>query len=102
MKGDHRIFRYEKLRILFLQRQLYFLAKKESRVRHPISHFDEILDRHLCNGVGVDLSRILELLKNELPVSSVAVKYLKQASTVFETAIQSLAKERNNRVSSVA
>src|SRR5258708_3697689 len=102
MKGDHRIFRDEELRVLCFQGQLDFFTKKKSRIRHAISHLDEIFDRHVGNRICVDSSGLLKLFETELPIRPVAIEYLKKTSAVFETAIQSLAEEGDDRVSRVS
>src|ERR1700721_3757164 len=98
MKRDHRVLWHKKLRIFCFQRQIHVLAKQKSRVGHSISHLHKVLDGHVGNCISVDLSRLFEFLKNKLPVCPVPVEEFQKARAILKTAIDSLSKERNNRM----
>src|SRR5438045_9535554 len=59
--------------------------------------YSQVRDR-----VGVDLSRDFKFGKDALPGSSGPVEQIQQGGAVFKPAVDSLPKERNNRVRRIA
>src|SRR5437867_420064 len=96
MERDHRIFRHKQSRIPCLQCQLNFLLEQKSRIGDAISHLDKILQRQVSDCIRVDLSRLLKLGENTLPIAAVTVDQFQQNSTVFESTINSLAEKRDD------
>ena len=78
MKRHHGVLRHEELRIPLFQRQFHLFSKQKPRVRNPVPHLREILNRHIRNRIGIDLALILELGEHARPVRAVPVEQLDQ------------------------
>src|ERR1700733_3283799 len=102
VKGNHGILRDEEFGILCLERQFDSLSKQELRIRNLISHFREIFNRHIGNSIGVYFASILEFREHSWPVCTMSVEQLDQISAVFKSAVDPLAEERDDGMSSVA
>ena len=101
MERYHRIFGHEVSGISRFQGQLDLLAEKKSRVGNAVAHFDEIFDCHVGDGVCVYFSRLFKFMEHTRPVGAVTVEQFHKKGTVFEAAVQSLAKERHDRMSRI-
>src|SRR5690349_1901897 len=102
MKGNHRILWNKELWVFRFERQLYLLPQQELRVRHFVSHLDKVLNSEVGDCIRIDFSRLLELGEDAFPIRTVAIEQFQEHRAIFESAIDSLPKERNDRVCGVA
>ena len=102
MKCHHRILRHKDAGIFRFQRKFYFFSKQKSRIGDAIAHLHKVFDRHVGDGVGIRFSRLLELLEDAFPIAPMPIQQLEQDRAVFESAIDSLPKERDDRMRGIA
>ena len=82
--------------------KLHFLAKQKSRIGHTISHLHKVFDRQVSDRIGIDFSRLFEFAKTRFQSGPWRSNNSNKASAIFKPTIDSLPKERNNRVRGIA
>src|SRR5690606_28414734 len=78
------------------------LSELEFRIAHTITHLGPVLERHLCDGLGILRPLLLILLQCRTPITVRLIEALQKLGAVLKAAVHSLTEERNNRVRGIA